>query len=201
MVVADVPELVGRQVGVAEHGRRRLHVGGLGGVDRERRVARRFVQIRVVVRFGGGRGGLGLEVRLIQRPDAHGLQNVADLHGRVQVLLVDAPERLDRRARREADLLGAARVRVHKVRDVVDAVLVRHPGLAALAVAPLDVGARVDRVRLGVARRRERGAGAARDGGLGGGAREGRDRACEHLTTTVPCLSGPLSRPKLRSRA
>ena len=54
------------------------------------------------------------------------------------MLLVDAPEGLHRLTSGQFYLLGAARVRVDKVADVVDAVFVRDPGLALLAVPLAD---------------------------------------------------------------
>ena len=48
------------------------------------------------------------------------------------------PEGLDGRAGGQFDLLGAARVRVHEIRNVVDAVFVSDPGLASLAVPSRD---------------------------------------------------------------
>ena len=146
-VVADVEELVGRQLGGAQHVHRRLRVEGLLRAHNQRGMPLGLIGVRVCNLLHGRPASLRIPSGCEQRGEllvqAHHLpafeearavtHQLADaiafehlLHLRSVVLGIHGPEGVDGATGSQHQPLCAARVHVQKVCDIVHAVLVCH---------------------------------------------------------------------------
>mmetsp|Transcript_36651 Transcript_36651/g.98181 ORF Transcript_36651/g.98181 Transcript_36651/m.98181 type:complete len:294 (+) Transcript_36651:334-1215(+) len=119
VVVPNEPEVRRSNPVLHGQGRRELGVGRLGVVEEQAWMPFRVGRVRVRLVHYGRR------LALVELADFHRGEQLRG-RGRVGVLLVDAPIRVDRLASRHHDLIRPARVVGHELGNVVDRFLVRH---------------------------------------------------------------------------